>query len=275
MDEAKRISLAIDASLKAERIARRKKRIVRLLLLGQSESGKSTTLRQFQRLYTPTAFREERFLWRAVIQLNIVRSIRTILDATTPSSQIISSRISNPLKLVESLLISKLLQQQDSSTTHFSVSSPQTIDPFDHLSDDDDDDDDYYHDDHTLRQQRSYSSSPSTRTRVLANATNNQEISIRLGPGWKGVFANARVDSSSSSDNSNNSNNHSPTSSPKEKDEAQEILYSLRADMIQLWHDPGIRDILKKRKIRLEESSGLYVSPLLLSLSFYISPIVS
>ena len=37
--EAKRISQAIDASLKAERQARRKKRIVRLLLLGQSESG--------------------------------------------------------------------------------------------------------------------------------------------------------------------------------------------------------------------------------------------
>lgn len=79
--EAKRISQAIDASIKAERQARRKKRIVRLLLLGQSESGKSTTLRQFQRLYTPTAFREERILWRAVIQLNVVRSIRIILEA--------------------------------------------------------------------------------------------------------------------------------------------------------------------------------------------------
>jgi len=37
--EAKRVSQAIDASIKAERTARRKKRIVRLLLLGQSESG--------------------------------------------------------------------------------------------------------------------------------------------------------------------------------------------------------------------------------------------
>lgn len=38
-EEARQVSLAIDASLKAERQARRKKRIVRLLLLGQSESG--------------------------------------------------------------------------------------------------------------------------------------------------------------------------------------------------------------------------------------------
>ncbi|KAF9003323.1 guanine nucleotide binding protein, alpha subunit [Cyathus striatus] len=86
-EDARRVSLAIDATIKAERQARRKKRIVRLLLLGQSESGKSTTLRQFQRLYTPTAFREERILWRAVIQLNIVRSIRTILEALSSTSQ--------------------------------------------------------------------------------------------------------------------------------------------------------------------------------------------
>ena len=37
--EAKRVSIAIDATLRAEKAARRKKRIVRLLLLGQSESG--------------------------------------------------------------------------------------------------------------------------------------------------------------------------------------------------------------------------------------------
>ena len=37
--EAKRVSMAIDASIKAERQERRRKRIVRLLLLGQSESG--------------------------------------------------------------------------------------------------------------------------------------------------------------------------------------------------------------------------------------------
>ncbi|KAL1743993.1 guanine nucleotide binding protein, alpha subunit [Schizophyllum fasciatum] len=80
-EEARRVSAEIDAEIKAERQAKKKKRIVRLLLLGQSESGKSTTLRQFQRLYTPTAFREERILWRAVIQLNVVRSMRTILDA--------------------------------------------------------------------------------------------------------------------------------------------------------------------------------------------------
>jgi hypothetical protein len=38
-EQARQVSAAIDATIKAERNARRKKRIVRLLLLGQSESG--------------------------------------------------------------------------------------------------------------------------------------------------------------------------------------------------------------------------------------------
>ncbi|KAJ2933184.1 hypothetical protein H1R20_g3924, partial [Candolleomyces eurysporus] len=101
--EAKRISLEIDASIKAERQARRKKRIVRLLLLGQSESGKSTTLRQFQRLYTPTAFREERILWRAVIQLNVVRSIRIILEALESPLSPSSSPYSSPKSRARSI----------------------------------------------------------------------------------------------------------------------------------------------------------------------------
>lgn len=39
--EAKRRSQAIDNSLKAERMQQKKKSVVRLLLLGQSESGQS------------------------------------------------------------------------------------------------------------------------------------------------------------------------------------------------------------------------------------------
>lgn len=42
-----------------------------------------TPVAEFQRLYTPSAFRDERVLWRSVIQLNVVRSVRTILDTVT------------------------------------------------------------------------------------------------------------------------------------------------------------------------------------------------
>lgn len=38
-EEARRVSMEIDESIRLERIARKKMRVVRLLLLGQSESG--------------------------------------------------------------------------------------------------------------------------------------------------------------------------------------------------------------------------------------------
>jgi guanine nucleotide-binding protein subunit alpha len=40
-------------------------------------------------------------------------------------------------------------------------------------------------------------------------------------------------------------------------DEPQQVLHSLRKDMVQLWTDPVVREILRRKKIRLEEASGL------------------
>ncbi|KAF9486542.1 G-alpha-domain-containing protein [Pholiota conissans] len=85
--DAKKISDSIDDMLRQERSERKRtKPEVTVLLLGQSESGKSTTLKQFQLLHSPSAFHAERIAWRAVIYLNLVRSIRRILDALAPES---------------------------------------------------------------------------------------------------------------------------------------------------------------------------------------------
>lgn len=40
-------------------------------------------------------------------------------------------------------------------------------------------------------------------------------------------------------------------------DEPQEVLHSLRKEMMQLWADPTIREVLRRKKIRLEEFPGL------------------
>jgi hypothetical protein len=42
---------------------------------------------EFQRIYTPTAFREERIHWRVIIQLNVIRSVHTILAAAAAHRQ--------------------------------------------------------------------------------------------------------------------------------------------------------------------------------------------
>ncbi|KAI0768681.1 G-alpha-domain-containing protein [Trametes elegans] len=78
---ARRISEQIDDQIRAEKQALKKRKPpMKLLLLGQSESGKSTTVKNFQLAYAYDAFLAERAAWRAVIHLNLVRSINNILD---------------------------------------------------------------------------------------------------------------------------------------------------------------------------------------------------
>lgn len=79
--EAKRVSDEIDAQLNRE--CEREKRnapAVRVLLLGQSESGKSTTLKNFQLISSAKAFQRERPMWGNVIRLNVVKAMLMILD---------------------------------------------------------------------------------------------------------------------------------------------------------------------------------------------------
>ncbi|OSD01266.1 G-alpha-domain-containing protein [Trametes coccinea BRFM310] len=78
--QARRISEQIDEQIRAEKQAMKKRKPMKLLLLGQSESGKSTTVKNFQLAYAYDAFLAERAAWRAVIHLNLVRSVNGILD---------------------------------------------------------------------------------------------------------------------------------------------------------------------------------------------------
>ncbi|OCH87568.1 G-alpha-domain-containing protein [Obba rivulosa] len=82
--DAKKRSENIDEMIRQNERQQRRKKVVKVLLLGQSESGKSTTLKQFQLLHTPAAFQAERIAWRFVIYLNLVRSIRRVLEAIAP-----------------------------------------------------------------------------------------------------------------------------------------------------------------------------------------------
>jgi hypothetical protein len=52
---------------------------VKLLLLGQAESGKSTLQKQFQLMYKPSSIDQERISWKTVIYFNVVRSLKHIL----------------------------------------------------------------------------------------------------------------------------------------------------------------------------------------------------
>ncbi|KAG9039970.1 hypothetical protein FRB95_004442 [Tulasnella sp. JGI-2019a] len=79
--EAKRISDAIDEQIRQELLKKKKATEVRLLLLGQSASGKSTLQKQFRLMYAKATLDAERFSWRPVVYINLVKSIRIILQA--------------------------------------------------------------------------------------------------------------------------------------------------------------------------------------------------
>ena len=67
--------------------------------VGQAESGKSTLLKNFQIQLAPKAFQAEVEGWRAVIQLNLVRSVNVILAYLTKANaaaQAASPRFSKP-----------------------------------------------------------------------------------------------------------------------------------------------------------------------------------
>ncbi|KAF5386311.1 hypothetical protein D9757_008589 [Collybiopsis confluens] len=83
MREAKEklVSDAIDEQIKQDKQALQKtKGLVKILLLGQSESGKSTTLKNFRLTYAREEWEAEKTSWKAVIQLNLVRSIGSTLN---------------------------------------------------------------------------------------------------------------------------------------------------------------------------------------------------
>ncbi|KAF8872524.1 guanine nucleotide binding protein, alpha subunit [Mucidula mucida] len=317
-EKARAVSLAIDDSIKAERQATKRKRIVRLLLLGQSESGKSTTLRQFQRLYTPTAFREERVLWRAVIQLNVVRSIRVILDALErPGSPGVS-----PVRA--GMVHSDSHSQTHSKRRIANAHGNGNLDPNDDWayagfasqsqsggeSDVEVDVDSEYsaprqhhhrHPSHTQNQNHAHIDALRLRLLPLRHiealliaklvpheeddATSHDdderrgkragEIFVRPGVGWRGALARARVfgagegidyeglgvgrDRQRSIGSEGSGDGVSSFGNDTDVDEA---LYNCREDMMALWHDPVVRAVLRRKKVRLEEVPGFFLDDL-------------
>lgn len=79
----------------------------------------------------------------------------------------------------------------------------------------------------------------------------HHEIFVRPGATWKGgMLHKARSLGRPLS---------AGTTGQETQDESQVALHECRDDMMALWNDRTVRDVLRKRKIRLEESPGLYV----------------
>lgn len=87
----------------------------------------------------------------------------------------------------------------------------------------------------------------------------NQEIFVRPSAMWKGALSKARVTNPSDGCSENGRPNSTGYTGIETADEPQHVLYSCQRDMISLWYDEIVREILRKKKVRLEEVPGLLV----------------
>ncbi|KAG1840836.1 guanine nucleotide binding protein, alpha subunit [Suillus subalutaceus] len=237
--EAKRVSDAIDEELNKQRISEKKgPKAIKILLLGQSESGKSTTLKNFQLMNSPKAFRSERASWRAVIQLNVVQSIHAILDLmsrahssahipstpinhiTNPSSTPTPSKEYPPLnsehlklkmRLAPLLQVEAALMKKLIPNGHAQFSNPAQSLPI------------------------------------------QQEISVNSSAGWKNTFN--RLMGRNSCDSADLIDWADP-------DDPGVVLNACAEDMKRLWTDPIVRKLMEVEKMRPEEMAGFFLDAL-------------
>ncbi|KAI0342325.1 G-alpha-domain-containing protein [Trametopsis cervina] len=259
--EAKRISDAIDEEIREQQRAEKKgQRPIKVLLLGQSESGKSTTLKNFQLLHSQKAFRAERASWRAVILLNVVRSIRLILEAVADVHALQNPSTPSPIS-------SSLPGSRPGSGPSTPPEVPENVPRLtsEHLK---------------LRMRllpllqveevliRKLTSAGSgeheaTRLANLANAgvgvgmgegaMKEREVAVNTQFAWKNMFS--RLVGGRASYDSDSINFDDPNDPGK-------IIHACKEDMIQLWEDPTVQKVLEFEKLRLQDMPGFFLDSL-------------
>ncbi|KAJ7628197.1 guanine nucleotide binding protein, alpha subunit [Mycena polygramma] len=237
---AKQVSDEIDDRLNRERAeVKRQPKPVKILLLGQSESGKSTTLKNFQLMCEPKAFRAERASWRAIIQLNVIRSVRIILDAlgptsnpadqTSPRSSCSSYSSRDSLRPDADLLgirmrLLRLVEMGDELARRLGTPADPPVAP------------------------QGPATSPLFRRRA------GKEIALNSTVAWKNAFMrdDATRESVETQDLVDWENPNDPGV----------VLYERADDLRRLWAHPTVHAVLERQGIRLQESPGFFLDEL-------------
>lgn len=89
---AKKQNKAIEKYLKEEQ--KKKKGEIKLLLLGTSESGKSTIVKQIRNLYMNGYTEDERKDWIPVLHSNVIEVIKDLIEASIKFGY----KVQNPVK---------------------------------------------------------------------------------------------------------------------------------------------------------------------------------
>jgi len=242
--QAQQVSDAIDEQLRVERAELKRNRPdVKILLLGQSESGKSTTLKQFQLLHTPAAFQAERIAWRTVIYLNLVRSVRRILDTISAereeeifdSASIISDRYTATSLVPTDPETHRIAAEKHAEYSAMLAPVLELEGRLIHRLSEDDGEDEATH--------LGDGSTPGW-------STPRGEYSVRTTSNWKRAFSIRR---------SRSKRVTTSTSWWDDPSDPVHVLDGCRDAMVRLWGDEWVRRRLVEKRVRLQESSGFYL----------------
>lgn len=250
-------------------------------------SGKSTTLRQFQLHYTPHAFQKEKLLWRAVIQLNLVRSILNVLDALSEAqaeSLARQQRIQAQHKMAQQPFAYSLNGEGGGEMggmeslgmgNGFEGYEGGGLTDMNMPIDDESDDPLFFGEDFEAFKARLEPLRRVEEVLIARLAPHDEDGSGIMRP--TKVRHRGRTGGKSGSGGANGAGevtirsavmarlkgrDLSKEGEEKEKgewDEPTEVIFGCREEMMALWEDQMVREVLKRRKIRVEEGPGLLV----------------
>ncbi|RXW21312.1 hypothetical protein EST38_g4527 [Candolleomyces aberdarensis] len=231
--EALQVSRRIDAELKLAKIALKKRKdAVQVLVLGQSMSGKSTTIKNFQMTYAQKAWSEERASWRAVILLNLVKSVTTVVDIlseTMESAELLTTESQGSGKKAQPLtplnenhrnIIRRLgvLRQIERDLKMLLGSGASEVEDPNEGGD----------------------------NGPQFNPSRIQEFAVRSSSGWKDILDRIR--------------NPSQGKESEAQRKAFQVISSCRDDILLMWNDKSVRSVLKNREASLEDSPGFFLN---------------
>ncbi|KAK0202281.1 heterotrimeric GTP-binding alpha subunit [Desarmillaria ectypa] len=197
LQDAQTVSREIDEHLlETKKMLERRKRAIKMLLLGQAESGKLA--------FTPIQFRNERGVWKRIVQLNLINSIKIILDALQSAWSVAETPLTSLGKEHRRLhlRLSPLLVYENAFNE------------------------------------------------ILSLNPNARDICVRAGSGWKSTLSGQPPRAS--------------LDEPRNREllarnDPTQVLEASSNDILTLWTDPAVQDVLNSRGIHLQDSSGFFL----------------
>ncbi|KAH7922782.1 hypothetical protein BV22DRAFT_1016602, partial [Leucogyrophana mollusca] len=240
---------------------------------------------EFQLMHAHAAFQADRIAWRAVIYLNLVRSVRRILDTISPESDqlddpddhegepasIIISARGRPASALSGTRVAKYEQYR------------QRLEPLKNLearlirmlSSPDDDEDEPTQVTPKQPNWSAYATGNYNRVAIGKNGRPSPVISIPPPRSFESPISplspstSHGLPSPGGSSNSSSQSKHTEVTSPKsahtneiegwwdDPTDPVHVLNSCAPAMLALWKDPSVKQRLREKRLRLEESSGL------------------